>query len=349
MATTYPLVNLLHLRSVTQNQVPVNLEAGQIAFNLYDALNTATSNYGVELFIGTGGSSRVDSNGTDLAASALITSASTGEVITAGKGWTKMILSDDFTPDNPSNLFNIVPAVVNKSTAIKELDKLLGLLPSLTTTAKTDLVSSINELNQAITQLTAGSQYVGEFSPASDAISSVSASGVREGYTTGALPAPIDSTERHYFIVADAGALSGSGNVPTGTAKVGDWIISDGVTWKLYNYINDDGASVQVAAVAPTTQATGTPLADGDLWFDTANLELNVWYDDGTTQQWRPAGSTRDPIIPANVAPATPTTSWPLWLNTAGTDALGNTGKLNFWSGTGWEEIVSTVTDGGVF
>lgn len=348
MATTYPLVNLLHLRSVTQGQVPVNMEAGQIAFNLYNGITASNNSYAIDMFVGTGGDERRDFIGTDLTPDSLATSLITGEVVTNGKGFTKILLSDDFTPENPSNLFNIAPPVVTKNQAIQELDKLLGLLPSLTTTAKTDVVSSINELNQAITQLTAGTQYVGEFSPASNTISSVSASGVREGYTIGSLPAPIDSTERHYFIVADAGTLSGVGNVPAGTAKVGDWIISDGITWKLYNYINDDGASVQVAAVAPTTQATGTPLTSGDLWFDSANLSLNVWYDDGTSQQWVPAGAARDPIVPATVAP-TPSTSWPLWLNTASTDALGNTGKLNFWTGTGWEEIVSTVADGGVF
>ena len=212
MATTYPLVNLLHLRSVTQNQVPVNLEAGQIAFNLYDALNTYTSNYAAEMFIGTGGNLRVDSLGADLTASALVTSASTGEVITAGKGWTKIILSDDFTPDNPSNLFSIVPAVVTKDQAIKELDKLFGPLSNLTTTNKTDLVGAINEVNLSI------------------------------------------------------------------------------------------ASSIQVATVAPTTRATGTPLVTGDLWLDT-----------GTT------------------------------------DALGNTGKFNFWSVSAWKEVVSSVANGGTF
>ncbi len=348
MATTYPLVNLLHLRSVTQAQVPVNMESGQIAFNLYNALNAANSSYAIDMFVGTGGNERRDYLGTDLTPQSLITSMSTGEVLAPGKGFTKVLLSDDFTPDAGSNLAGILPAVVTKDQAIKELDKLLGFLPNLTTTAQDSLVNSINELNQVITQLSSGTQYVGEFSPASDAISSVSASGTREGYTLGALPAPTDATERHYFIIADEGQLSGLGNVPTGYAKVGDWIISDGLTWKLYNYINDSGPVVQVAAVAPTTRPTGTALTSGDLWFDSANLSLNVWYDDGTSQQWVPASTSRDPIVPAAVAPA-PSTSWPLWLDTTATDSLANVGKLNFWSGTGWQEIVSTVADGGLF
>ena len=348
MTSSYPLVNLLHLRSVTQSQVPVNMEAGQIAFNLYNALSAANSSYAVDMYVGTGGNERRDYLGADLTPQALITSVTTGEVLTAGKGFTKVLLSDDFTPDAGSNLAGVLPAVVTKDQAIKELDKLLGYLPNLTTTAQDSLVNSINELNQVITQLSSGTQYVGEFTVASDTITSVSASGTREGYTTGALPAPTDITESHYFIVQDEGALSGTGNVPSGYARQGDWIISDGLTWKHYDYINDQGAVVQVAAVAPTTRPTGAALVGGDLWFDSANLALNVWYDDGTSQQWVPASTSRDPIVPAAVAPA-PTTSWPLWLDTTATDVLGNVGKLNFWSGTGWQEIVSTVADGGVF
>lgn len=346
MATTYPLVNLLHLRSVTQNQVPVNMEAGQIAFNLYDAVSGG--GYSVDMFVGTGGNDRRDSSGLDLTANALTTSATTGEVLTAGKGWTKLLINDEFTPDAGSNLAGIVPVVATKDQAIKELDKLLGYLPSLTTTTKDSLVNSINELNQAITQLTSGSQYVGEFSVATDAITSVSSSGVREGYITGALPAPTDATERHYFIVQDEGVLSGAGNTPTGYARQGDWIISDGLTWKHYAYINDLNPVVQIAAAAPTVRPTGAVLVPGDFWFDSANLALYVWYDDGTSTQWVPAGSSRDPIVAQTTAP-TPTTTWPLWLDTDATDALGNVGKLYFWSGTAWAELVSDVTNGGTF
>ena len=207
MATTYPLVNLLHLRSTTQNQVPVNMEAGQIAFNLYNGITPSATGYIVYMFVGTGGDERRDYLGADLTADSMATSLITGEVLQSGKGFTKVFISDEFTPDNPSNLFNISPTVVTKTQAIKELDKLLGLLPNLTTTVKTDLVAAINEVQQSV----------------------------------------------------------------------------------------------------------------------------------------------RDPIVPSATDPTSPTTSWPLWLNTAATDVLGNVGKLNFWNGTTWEEIVSTVTDGGVF
>jgi hypothetical protein len=349
MATsTYPLVNLLHLRSVTQNQVPVNMEAGQIAFNLYNALNAANNSYAIDMFVGTGGNFRTDFLGTDLTAQALATAATTGEVLTAGKGWTKVLLSDDFTADPGSNLAGIAPTVVTKNQAIKELDKLLGLLPNLQTTAKDTLVNAINELNQFVSQLTAGTQYVGDFSIASNTITAVSASGVREGYTIGTLPAPIDTTERHYFIITDEGQLSGLGNVPTGYARQGDWIISDGINWKHYAYINDQAAVVQVAPAAPTTRPTGSSLVSGDLWFDSANLALYLWYDDGTSQQWVPASTSRDPIVASPTAP-TPTATWPLWLDTDATDVLGNVGKMYFWSGTAWAELVSDVANGGTF
>ena len=348
MTSSYPLVNLLHLRSVTQNQVPVNMEAGQIAFNLYNALSAANSSYAVDMYVGTGGNERRDFIGTDLTAQALLTSVTTGEVLTAGKGFVKVLLSDDFTPEAGYNLAGILPAVVTKDQAIKELDKLLGYLPNLTTTAQDSLVNSINELNQVITQLSSGTQYVGEFTIASDTITSVSASGTREGYTTGALPAPTDNTESHYFIIQDEGMLSGTGNVPSGYARQGDWIISDGLTWRHYAYINDLGAVSQVAAIAPTTRPTGLALVDGDLWYDSANLALNVWYDDGTSTQWVPAGSARDPIVASATAP-TPTTTWPLWLDTSATDALGNIGKMFFWNGSAWTELVSDVANGGTF
>jgi len=348
MTSSYPLVNLLHLRSVTQSQVPVNMEAGQIAFNLYNALQAANTSYAIDMFVGTGGNERRDFLGTDLTADALTTSLTTGEVLTVGKGWIKVLLSDDFTPDPGGNLANVVPAIVTKNAAISELDRLLGYLPNLTTTSQDNLVNAINELNQFITQLTAGSQYVGEFSVAADAITSVSASGTREGYSAGALPAPTDATERHYFIVQDEGALSGAGNTPIGNARQGDWIISDGITWKHYAYINDRGAVVQVNPIAPTTRPTGQALGDGDLWFDSANLALNVWYDDGTSQQWVPASTSRDPIVAQNTAP-TPTATWPLWLKTNEVDLLGNIGKLYFWSGSAWAELVSDVANGGTF
>ena len=341
------LVNLLHLRSFTQNEVPVNLESGQFAVNLYNGLNAlGDGSYNVQLYFGTGGTERKAADGTDLSAAALARAVVTGEALGANKGYIRFDQGDIYTPVAGLNL--AAAGVVSKRKAIDTLDTLLGLLPNLTTTDKTSLVNAINELNAFVTQLTAGSQYVGDFNPLTDQIVSVSASGTREGYAIGALPAPTDATERHYFIVTTEGTLSGAGNVPSGYAKVGDYIISDGTTWKLFNYTNDDAATVQMAPGAPATRPTGQPLRNGDLWYDTANLTLYVWYDDGTSTQWVPAVAPRDPIVPAASAP-TPTPGWPLWLNTTATDALGNTGKLTFWDGSAWRELASSVANGGAF
>ena len=286
MATS-PLVNLLHLRSVTQDQVPVNMEQGQIAFNLYDAINPdANGNYFVEVFIGTGGNGRRSDDGTDRTADALISSISTGEPLISGKGWVQSSLGGAYTPVPGLNL--ALAGVTTYKGALDTLDALLGFLPNLTTTDKTSLVNAINELQVSISQLTSGLQFVGSFDPASDTITSVSASGIREGYVTGPLPLPIDATERHYLIVSSEGPLSGAGNTPTGYARVGDWVISNGVTWELYNYTNDLVVVAQTAAVAPSTRSNGEPLIDGDLWLDTTNTDilgngnkLNYWNGTG--------------------------------------------------------------------
>ena len=40
------------------------------------------------------------------------------------------------------------------------------------------------------------------------------------------------------------------------------------------------GGGATISDVAPTAPTPGT------LWFDSANLKLAIWYDDGTSQQW---------------------------------------------------------------
>lgn len=284
---TQPLVNILHLRSFAQGAVPVNLEPGQIALSLYDAVNPdANGNYFVEVFVGTGSNDRRKDDGTDRTADALISSISTGEPLISGKGWVQSSLGGGYTPVPGLNLD--LAGVTNYKGALDTLDALLGYLPNLTTTDKTSLVNAINELQVFISQLSSGLQFVGSFDPASDTITSVSASGTREGYVTGPLPAPTDATERHYLIVAADGALSGTGNTPSGYAKVGDWVISNGVTWELYNYTNDQAVVAQTAAAAPTTRPIGQSLVGGDLWVDATGTDilgngnkLNYWNGTG--------------------------------------------------------------------
>lgn len=341
------LVNLLHLRSFTQDEVPVNLESGQIALNLFNGNNAlANGTYNITLFVGTGGTERKSFDGTDLTGDALARAIVTGEPLGVNNGWVRFDLGDLYTPVPGLNLD--AAGVTTKKQALDTLDSVIGLMTNLTTVDQTSVVNAINELNAFISQLTAGAQYVGDFSPLTDQIVTVSASGVREGYVVGALPAPTDANERHFFIVTQEGDLSGAGSVPTGYARVGDWIISNGITWELFNYTNDQAAVTQVAAVPPTTRPTGHPLQNGDLWYDTTNLGLFVWYDDGTSTQWVQAWANRDPVVPSATAPV-PTPGWPLWLDTTDTDVLGNVGKLHFWTGTAWAELVSDVADGGLF
>jgi len=262
------LVNLLHLRSFTQDEVPVNLEAGQLAVNLYNGNNTlANGTYNVTLFVGTGGTERKSYDGTDLTGDALARAIVTGEPLGVNNGWIRFDLGDLYTP---------VPGL------------------SLDAAGVSTKKGALDTLDTLVTQLTAGLQYVGAFDPTTDTITSVSASGTREGYAVGALPTPTDATERHFFIVTVAGTLSGTGNTPAGEVTAGDWIISNGVAWEVLNY------------------------------------------------------ESVDPVVSAATAP-TPLPSGPLWMNTTDTDVLGNTGKLHFWDGLAWRELVSDVTDGGVF
>ena len=287
------LVNLLHLRSFTQDEVPVNLEAGQLAVNLYNGNNAlANGTYNITLFVGTGGTERKSYDGTDLTGDALARAVVTGEPLGVNNGWVRFDLGDLYTPVPGLNL--AAAGVSTKKGALDKLDEVIGLLTTLTTTDKTSVVAAINELNQFISQLTAGLQYVGAFDPTTDAITSVSASGTREGYAVGALPAPTDATERHFFIVTVAGTLSGTGNTPSGEVTVGDWIISNGVAWEVLNY------------------------------------------------------ESVDPVVSSAAAP-TPTPAGPLWVDTTDTDVLGTGPKLHFWDGLAWRELVSDVSDGGVF
>lgn len=314
----YPLVNILHLRSFTQDEVPVNLESGQIALNLYSGNNAlANGTYNVSVFIGTGGTERKAVDGTDLTGDALARAVVTGEPLGVNNGWIRFDLGDLYTPTPGLNLD--AAGVTSKKGALDTLDALLGFLPNLTTTDKTSIVNAINELvttigplvslttvdktsivnaineiDSFVKQLTSGLQYVGTFNPNTDTIASVSSSGVREGYVVGPLPTPTDATERHFFIASANGTLSGTGNTPSGDVLAGDWIISNGAVWEVLNYEN------------------------------------------------------KDPIVSSAVAPS-PTLAGPLWMDTTATDPLGGVGKLHFWNGTAWHQLVSDVADGGAF
>jgi hypothetical protein len=70
-----------------------------------------------------------------------------------------------------------------------------------------------------------------------------------------------------------------------------DVMYHDGTTWVGYltAFPQSDPNGPQVSAVAPTTQSDGTPLADGDIWVSTADLEnygRNVYVWNGSTLKW---------------------------------------------------------------
>jgi len=134
---TQPFVNILHLRSVTQNAVPVNLEPGQIALSLYDAINPdANGNRFVEVFIGTGDNDRRSDKGVDRTADALVSSLSTGESLITGKGWVQTTLGGEYTPTAGLNL--AAASVTNYQSALDTLDTLVSQLISTATPVTID-------------------------------------------------------------------------------------------------------------------------------------------------------------------------------------------------------------------
>ena len=120
----------------------------------------------------------------------------------------------------------------------------------------------------------------------------------------------------------------------------GATIISDGeiLSWNAtgglqgtgdYEWITQSGggSSVEVSATAPSSPS------DGDMWFDSTNLLLYVYYNDGTSSQWvQTSGISTSPtggdVEISSTAPTLPNTG-DLWYdNTAQ--------ELKLWSGTEW-------------
>ena len=76
------LATLQHLRSFTEGEHPLNLEPGQIAFNMATSnYDPSTGNYNMYLYVGNSSNQRIDEGGT-----VLVTG---GE---ANKGWIRYSL-----------------------------------------------------------------------------------------------------------------------------------------------------------------------------------------------------------------------------------------------------------------
>ena len=85
------LATLQHLRSFTGGEHPLNLEPGQIAFNMAtENFDPTTNNYNMYLYVGNSSNQRIDEGGT-----VLVTG---GE---ANKGWVRYSLRNvNLTEDN---------------------------------------------------------------------------------------------------------------------------------------------------------------------------------------------------------------------------------------------------------
>lgn len=125
--------------------------------------------------------------------------------------------------------------------------------------------------------------------------------GVRAGQTTGTLVlsswVPLTYTASSSAPTVDP--ANGRAWYYSATNQV-DIMINSGLGWEGYRNVSNDVRGFdltqtdpngpQISATAPTTQSDNTPLAYGDLWIDTSNLELypviNRWDNVNGVDQW---------------------------------------------------------------
>lgn len=95
------LATIQQLRSFTEGEHPLNLEPGQIAFNMSPGnFDPAEYDYNMYMYIGDGGNARIDEGGTVLVTGGL-----------AGKGWVRYRLRNaSITGDNIYGDFSILGA-----------------------------------------------------------------------------------------------------------------------------------------------------------------------------------------------------------------------------------------------
>lgn len=203
--------------------------------------------------------------------------------------------------------------------------------------APTTTQEAIDILAQRAATLTKGLSFVGSYDATTDQADFTTVSGL----TDGPLPAAGITNENTYLIVTVSGTPT-TGPL-TGTAmKVGDYVVSDGVTWTLVplsasvtdftgltdtpsSYVGQAGKFVAVnstetelefvsspdthsilQATEPTLRPNGSALSVGDRWVDSTTLNTYVYN-----------GATFDRVVPVIVGTTAPTqtTEGLLWYN----------------------------------
>jgi len=99
------------------------------------------------------------------------------------------------------------------------------------------------------------------------------------------------------------------------------------------------GASVSVSDTAPTSPS------EGDLWFNSSNTKMYVYFNDGTSSQWiqsNPSGAST-PITAADTAPSNPVEN-SMWF-----DSTDGTLYFRYNDGTSeqWVNLIGATSSGG--
>ena len=127
----------------------------------------------------------------------------------------------------------------------------------------------------------------------------------------------------------------------TSTATSNQVLSWDGTdyAWVAQSAGGGGGASVSVSDTAPTSPS------EGDLWFNSSNTKMYVYFNDGTSSQWiqsNPSGAT-SPITASDTAPTNPVEN-SMWF-----DSTDGTLYFRYNDGTSeqWVNLIGATSSGG--
>ena len=127
----------------------------------------------------------------------------------------------------------------------------------------------------------------------------------------------------------------------TSTATSNQVLSWDGTdyAWVAQSGGGGGGASVSVSDTAPTSPS------EGDLWFNSSNTKMYVYFNDGTSSQWiqsNPSGAT-SPITASDTAPTNPVEN-SMWF-----DSTDGTLYFRYNDGTSeqWVNLIGATSSGG--